>query len=381
MKKSEKIRIAVIGTGERSTTVVGHLLKDKKRAVKIVSVYDPDQEEMERATGIWEQPDAKLCNSYKEAIQTPGVDWVMIFSPNSHHCEHILEAFKNGKNVFSEKPLATTIKDCQAIYSAQQKSGCTFATGFVLRYAPLYRAAKEVLDSGKLGKILSINADENIDPHHGAYIMTNWRRLSCNAGPHILEKCCHDLDLLNWFCGSLPSKVAAFGSLDFFVPANKNLYKKYPVAFTGWRDPHKTKENAFTSDKDMLDTQVCIAQYRNGIKVHFQATMSNVIPERRMYFSCTQGSLIVEQYSGTLQYRSLSDTSTHTMNNFVTAGGHNGGDSVITKELYDVMIHGGQPKCSGSEGLESAVFALSLDQAMRENKIIDLEPVWKKLKR
>ena len=87
-----------------------------------------------------------------------------------------MAAFKAGKNVFSEKPLATKVEDCQEIFEAHKKSGLLFATGFVLRYSKLYRKVKDLIVSGELGKVLSIDANENITPSHGGYIMMNWRR-------------------------------------------------------------------------------------------------------------------------------------------------------------------------------------------------------------
>ena len=98
-----------------------------------------------------------------------------------------------------------------------------------------------------------------------------------------------------------------------------------------------------------------------------------------MYFSCTNGTMLLELYQGLLSYRSLQDKETYTIS--FGSDGHGGGDDYLMKELFEIMANGGEPKCSGSEGLESAVFALALDQAMRENRVIDLEPVWQKLNR
>ena len=151
MEKKE-INVAVVGNGCRGCAVVGNLLRDYERNVHIVSVYDPDPGETDRCLEIWDAPDAKRCSSSLEAVRTPGVDWVMVFSPNAFHKQHILEGFAAGKNVFSEKPLATSIADCAEIFDAWKQANVLFATGFVLRYAPLYRKAKEILDSGKLGK-------------------------------------------------------------------------------------------------------------------------------------------------------------------------------------------------------------------------------------
>lgn len=375
----KEIHVAVIGAGARGCGVTKNLLNDSNGKVKIRSVFDPDKDVAKKTIETWGTTNTTICDTYQDAIETPGVDWVLVFSPNAYHKEHILHAFQCGKHVFSEKPLATTIDDCQAIYTAHQKSGLTFATGFVLRYAPLYIKAKEILESGKLGKVLSVDANENIPPEHGGYIMCNWRRFTKFAGPHILEKCCHDLDLLNWLCDSVPSKVASFGGLNFFTPENEPLMEKYgKETFCSWPDPHAV-DSPFTAEKDLLDNQVGIMHYRNGITAMFQATMSNAIPERRMFFSCTEGTLILELYKGSLKYRKIGDEGVTDVE--IAGDGHGGGDSSIMKELYKTMTEGTKPKCSGVEGLESAVVALALDQAAHTHTLVDLEPIWEKLQR
>ena len=128
-----------------------------------------------------------------------------------------------------------------------------------------------------------------------------------------------------------------------------------------------------------MDTHVGIMEYRNHIKVMFQATMSNAIPERRMYFSCSEGTMIAELYSGTLEYKQIGDKEVTKV--ALTGDGHGGGDDYIMKELYDTMVNGTAPKCSGQEGLESAVVALGLDQAARSGSVVDMEPIWKQLGR
>lgn len=375
----KKIKVAVLAGGNRARYVVENLLKDSNRQVEIIAIYDPDTEVAKGALEKWESPNATLCDSWQQAVAFPGADWVMIFSPNCFHKEQILGAFAAGKHVFSEKPLATHIEDCQEIYEAHQKSGLLFATGFVLRYSLLYRKAKEILASGKLGKLLVLEGNENITPPHGGYIMCNWRRKTEMAGPHILEKCCHDLDLINWFIGSLPSKVAAFGNRDFFRPENQYLIDKYGKSkFISWWDPHRT-ETPFTDDTDLMDNMTTIAQFRNGVRVSFTATMSNTIPERRMRFNCTEGTMTLELYKGTLSWATLSAPAITTLD--FTCDGHGGGDSYIMKELFETMTTGVAPKCSGNEGLESAVYALALDKAATSGEIFDLEPVWKSMGR
>ena len=112
---NKPIQVAVLGCGSRSSYVVKNLLRDSGGNVNIAAVYDPDPEVVKSALAAWKMPEAISCKSYQEAIDHPGVDWVMVFSPNVYHKEQVVAAFAAGKHVFSEKPLATTIEDCVAI--------------------------------------------------------------------------------------------------------------------------------------------------------------------------------------------------------------------------------------------------------------------------
>ena len=210
--------------------------------------------------------------------------------------------------------------------------------------------------------------------------MKNWRRLRANAGPYILEKCCHDLDLLNWFIGSLPCKTASFGGLNFYVPENDYLRIEHTKAdgtgpFNYYPDPNAV-ESPFTCDKDIVDNQVIILEYRNGVRATFHTSMSNPIPERRMYISGSEGTLVLSY--GKISVRRIGEEAVRHYDLEITDG-HAGGDQVIMDEFYKAMMGELPPKSTGLEGLESAVIALSIDKAQRSNTVVDIESVWKKL--
>lgn len=373
------IGIAVIGCGRRARAVVGHLLEYAGEKVRIAALFDPDRQNLEQTGKLWNAGKALICSDVRSCVSAPGVDWVMVFTPNACHKDAILAAFEAGKHVFAEKPLATTLSDCQTIYKAWRRSGCHFMTGFVLRCSKLYRKVKELLDSKAVGEVVCMDANENIRPSHGAYIVNSWRGKKALGGPYILEKCCHDLDLLIWYAGSLPSKVAAFASLDFFVPRNAGLMKTLPPdTFTHWDGYTDREGNPFVSPKDIKDTYVSILKFRNGIKAQFQATISNEIPERKIYFSCTEGTILVELYSSTVTWQRIGEER-HTL--CFGADSHGGGDNYIMKEFMECAAAGKKPFSSGSEGLESAVTALAVEQAAEEERVIDMEPVWHELER
>ena len=148
--------------------------------------------------------------------------------------------------------------------------------------------------------------------------------------------------------------------------------------FQSWFDPHE-EGIPFNDDNDLQDHLVSISEFRNGVQVSFTATMSNAIPERRMHFICSEGTVRLDLYTGELEYRILGQEGITKIS--FREDLHGGGDSFIMRELYDSMCNGTPPRCSGNEGLESAVWALAIDQAARERKVLDLTACWQTLGR
>jgi len=371
----EKIRIGVIGCGSRGCGVVWQLLSYAGDRAAVTAVFDPSADAVTHAKAAWHTPELEVCGTAFELIGNSAVDLVMIFTPNAFHKENIIAAIRADKLVFSEKPLATTLDDCREILRVQEETGAQVITGFVLRYSPLYRKVKELLDSGTFGRILNINATENRPSWGGGHSMSScdgWRRSTALSGPYLLEKCSHDLDLLNWFAGSLPIRVAGFGGLDLFVPENKGLLDKYGFETYGKMVPPEKRINPFTSPKDIKDNHALVMEYPNGIKMTFQLTLANAIPERRMYISCTGGTISLELFSGGLSYRRYNE-------DYVTklefAGdGHGGGDEVMVREIVDSLLCGGSgDRVSGvRNGLDCALVALAADKAMNEGRVVNL---------
>ena len=371
---SEKLNLALIGCGMRCRSVIAIFQDELKEKLKIQAVYDPSPESIALAAERWKIPGLKSEESMEKAVGRPDVDVVMIFSPNALHCEAILAGLAAGKRVFSEKPLATTLKDCKKIIAAEKAAGISIDTGFVLRYSPIYRKIKELLDTGTFGKIIGISASENRDSVGGGHSMCadyGWRRFRKMAGPYLLEKCSHDLDLLNWFIGATPVRTAAFCSTDYFVPENDYIWDKYKHSnFNRIVLPGHTI-NPFHSEKDIYDNHTIIYDYPNGVKVNFQLTLANAIPERRMYISCTDGTIICECFSGMLTYKHYDDPVQVTLH--FGGGGHGGGDSVMAKELSDSWLEEKPLSISGSaNGLACARAALAADESARSGRIVEL---------
>lgn len=399
------IRIGLIGVGARLRHVVRRLVNEApKDTIKIVTAYDPDPGSLAALNkqdhgGHSREPDrpdmAPVHQEFTDKIEEaaseeavarhPNVDWVFIGSPNSLHARQSILALEAGKNVFCEKPLATNLKDCLAIRNAVQKSGRTFAFGLVLRYSPHYRKIQELVASKKIGDLISFEFNETLGADHGGYIFGNWRRKVENAGTHLLEKCCHDLDLANWIIGSLPVAVASFGGKDFFTPKNAhqvqrigNNAKGFP-AYSTWVDPHRV--DPFSEGADIVDNQVAILQYANGVRATFHTNCNTAIPERRMYLCGTEGTLRADVYTRNIELQRIGyDIKQEDLKAVPIAhdsmAGHAGADGAMARSLVKTLLHGEPPLATVEDGIRSCIVAFAIDQAMNEGKVVHLEPLW-----
>jgi len=373
------ITIGIIGCGAR----IRGLLK-QHADIRVIAVCDPHPDSVAAARKEYGE-DLRVYDRYQELLAEPGVDWVAVGSWNSLHREHAVAALRAGKHVFCEKPLATNLEDCLAIRDAVRDSGSLFSFGLVLRYSPFYRKIHELLRSGVIGNLVSFEFNETINFFHGCYIMGGWRRLREHAGTHLLEKCCHDMDIALWLADSLPVRVASFGGLNFFRPENVGHTRRDEQGrevHTTWN--HVDLVNPFTAEKDIVDNQVVILEYANGVRASFHANCSSGITERRICLIGTEGALRADALSGIIEVQRIS--SNPEMQRFDTnvagghPGGHAGGDEVLVESLHNSMRTGAAPLVGVEEGIKSAVVCFAIDEAMDTGKVVDLRPIWKRVK-
>ena len=377
----ESIDIGVIGCGAMGRGIFRRLIKLDPR-LRVVALYDPDSRSIERSMSELDAS-VTVCSDYREIMAMPNVQWVMIASWNCYHCEQTVAAFEAGKHVFCQKPLALNLDECNQMLRAWKKSGKMFNIGFTLRYSPHYRRIKELISGGRIGQVISMEFNETLGFNHGGFIMGDWRRLRKYAGTHLLEKCCHDIDLVNWMVESRPSRVASFGGLDFFVPENADRIEAVgpgpggEPAYRAWT--RLVNLHPFEADKDIIDNQVAIIEYENGARATFHTNCNAGIPERRMYILGTEGAIRADVLQGTIQLKrigfdtEIEDASTE------AKGMHGGGDDVLARELAETMLNNVAPSVGLVEGLESSVACFAIDEAMDTGTVVDVRSYWDKV--
>lgn len=215
------VSIVAIGAGNRMKTY-SHYIELHPDQVKLVAVVECDdirRNEMGEHFHILQE---NRFNNYDDFFKKPvPADAVIICTPDNEHFRPCMLAIKYGYHVLLEKPIAQSMEQCLEIKEAAKKANVIVCVCHVMRYHPCFIKIKEILDSGELGKIISINHIEGvgIDRTTHSYVRGIWNRKEI-SNPMLLAKCCHDVDFLLWITNSCCHKLSSFGSLKWFKKEN-----------------------------------------------------------------------------------------------------------------------------------------------------------------
>jgi len=201
----------VIGVGDRGANAYVPLLLEHPELGSIVGVAERNPERRAAFSQRFGLAEDMCFEDARDLLEKSRMaDFALIATPDSQHVEPALEALERGYDVLLEKPMALCETDCERLAEASERSGKLLQICHVLRYAPLYQAIKQVVDSGELGEIVTIQHSENVSYWHYAhsYCRGHWRNRG-ESSPMILAKSCHDLDLLYWLAGSPPVRLTS----------------------------------------------------------------------------------------------------------------------------------------------------------------------------
>lgn len=215
----EPASIVAIGAGNRTGKYLHYILHnpDKARLVGVVELNDLRRRNVAEMVGLAPE---QCFRTYEDFFRNPvKADAVMICTPENVHFEPCMLALEHGYHILLEKPIAQNLEECRIIAGEARKRGLVVAVCHVLRYHPYFMKMKELVSSGKLGKVVSINhrSSVGIDRASHSYVRGIWSREE-NTNPMLLSKCCHDVDFLVWLTEARYRKLSSFGSLRWFRP-------------------------------------------------------------------------------------------------------------------------------------------------------------------
>ncbi len=235
--------IAIIGCGAISNNHISFLNEIKN--VKIIALCDILTERAQVKKEKYNL-DCKIYDDYKRMFNENKLDAVHICTPHYLHSEMAIEALKRDINVLLEKPVAVTLKQADDLLRAAEQSSAKICISFQNRYLNRNRTVKELISSGKAGKILHINGEVAWHRTANYYLSSHWRGFKATEGGGVLiNQAIHTLDLIHWFAGEVYNVKAYCDNFHF-----KDVI-------------------------DVEDTAYASLTFKNGAKCLFNATNGN----------------------------------------------------------------------------------------------------------
>jgi len=406
------IRILIIGAGNRGNTYASYS-KSFPNEMEIIAVAEPNVQKRNLFAEEYKLKPSYCFNSWEEALKGERLaEAVIICTQDQMHVKPALAALKLDYHVLLEKPMATSEDDCKKLAEAGLNTNKIFGLCHVLRFTSHYTKMKEIIDTGLIGEIVSIEHLEPVNYWHMAhsYVRGNWRKLE-ESSPMILAKSCHDLDLLRWLADSPCKHISSFGSLKHFKNENApegstercidgcEVEKECPYSalklylnmdITHW--PVSVITNDFSkegrekvlregpygrcvykSDNDVVDHQVVNMEFVNGITASF--TMSAFTEgHRRTRIMGTMGEMI-----GNFETINVSDFRNHSKEivwekTSEDAMGHGGGDFGLIKQFISAITANNLTLFESSidASLESHLMAFAAEKSRLTKKIIEI---------
>jgi len=322
----KKLNIAVVGVGHIGSQHAKHA----SSLGNLVAVCDVKQD---RARTIAAQYQCKSFFSLDELLAgEKNLDLVAVCTPNGLHAEHSIKALKAGCNVLCEKPMATSVRDCERMIHTAEETNKRLFIVKQNRFNPPVKALKKVIDEGKLGKILNVQVNCFWNRNREYYTGSDWRGKLAMDGGTLFTQYSHFIDLLYWFVGDV-EEVRAF---------TENYLHKGVVEFE--------------------DTGVVVLKFANGAlgTINFTIDSFGKNMEGSITLFGEKGTVKVGgQYLNLLEYQSIDGyeiTGLEPGNPPNTYGANKGSMSnhdKVYQNVIDVLVHGGSIATDLLDGLKT----------------------------
>lgn len=409
---------ALLGAGQRGRFVYGAYAARRSDRLRFTAAADPDERRLGIFGGEHGIPPSRRFLDWRELLEAdPPRVWV-IASPDRRHAEQAIAALERGFHVLLEKPAAHTLDETARVLAAARRSRGTLTVGHVLRYTPFFSALHELLASGRLGELVSIEHREDAAYWHTAhsFVRGNWAR-TAESTPMIVQKCCHDFDLLAWNLeaagdGVRATRMQSFGSRLEFRPerapagASERCVDPCPAApgcpydarrlyldmgRTGW--PIHTISHdlspegrmqalregpygrcVYTAGSDAVDHQIAAVELSSGAAAVLVMNGHAARQSRTALYHGTRGTVrAVFDASPKIEFTDRKGGGPAPIPVEAAPGGHGGGDEGLIEAFLDSLEGAAQAKTSGGSWFESHLLAFSAEEARLSGTVLDLD--------
>ena len=413
---AKKITAIVAGAGLRGMDAYATYALKYPSELQIVAVAEPNAERRALFAAQHHLPPENVFTSWEELLARPRMaDAALICTMDRMHYVPVLTALSKGYDVLCEKPMSPDKAEIIAMGEAAQRSGHILSICHVLRYSPFFRKLKELLEQGAVGRLMSIQHMEGVGYYHAAhsFVRGNWRN-SIESSPMILQKCCHDMDILLWLVGRPCTRLSSYGSLDYFKRENqpagapdycadgcpleascpynaqrfylkrKDLSSYFCLALT-----HDTSDAAveralkrgpygrcvFACDNDVVDHQVVNLAFEGGVTASFTMCDYTAKSDRTITLMGTKGQLtgVLSENRIVLTDFLTGQEQVYTVD--TDGSGHGGSDEEIMREFVQSLqgINHAIDLTSAETSVQSHLMSLAAEESRLTGKAIDMK--------
>ncbi len=409
------MKLALVGAGQRGMIYATYAYQSKR--AEIVAVVEPDEAKRKAAADLFQLSAEMQFVTVEEFYQLgKAADAIIIASMDRDHYGQAMAALDLGYQILLEKPISPDPRESLEIKEKANRLKLNVIVCHVLRYTNFFSAIKSIIDRNELGKVVSIQHNENIGNYHMAhsFVRGNWRRSSLSS-PLIMQKSCHDMDILTWLAGSEAKRISSFGSLTYFkeenAPENSSdrchtckaarkcrfdARKAYLPAAGSWPATILSRDQSragilkaietgpygrcvYRCDNDVCDNQVALIEFKNGVTVSFNLSGFTNKMCRTIKIMCENGEIRGDDSRNVIEITRFASNAVNqyeqrVIHPGIVEGGHGGGDIGLMNDFMDMLEgKGGFYKSSVNQSVESHIMAYAAEQSRIRGVIIDMD--------
>lgn len=411
----KKVTAILIGAGLRGGYVYSAYALEHPDEFQVVAVAEPDEIRRKIFAEKHQIPKEKQFVSYEEMLKKEKMaDCALVCTQDNMHTEPVIMAMEKGYHVLCEKPMSTKAEEIMRMGEMAKKYHRILSICHVLRYSSFFSKLRGLLEEGKIGRLMSIQHIEQVGYWHHAhsFVRGNWRNAE-ESSPMILQKCCHDMDILIWLVGSSCKKVSSFGNLTFFKPENApenapdrcldgcpyrdecafyapKFYLEHPKAVDDGLVFAVTQDNTpasilealkkgpygrcvFHCDNTVVDHQVVNLEFENEVNVSFVMSAFTNQCAREIRLMGTRGEIVGNMESGEITVCDFVSGDEEHIKLHTPKTGHSGSDTRMMKDFVQlVALDGvGSSRSNAEVSVESHLMALAAEESRVRGETID----------
>jgi len=273
--RQTQLRIGIVGINGRGR--LSRFWHQPEGRSIVTGAADISQDNLDRFRE-YGNPDAFCTLDYHELLDRDDVDAVAVTTPDRFHEQQAVDALRAGKPVYCEKPMAITVEGCDRMLAAARESGQKLMIGFNMRYMDFVRKMRELVAGGEIGEVKAVWIRHFVGMG-SLFYFHDWHARRDNCTSLLLQKGCHDIDVMHYVTGRYTQRVAAFGALSYFGGDRPNELKCEDCELRGHcpDDVHDRMTEkkpgrqhcAFRKEIDIPDNYVTIMELAGGIKATY----------------------------------------------------------------------------------------------------------------